>query len=737
MRNPLKPILQDHGVAYCHFEENERHDLTIQRSNGASFESEVCVHSIPVGNTQGTAVIVRDVTLQRNAFETMREAKAAAEAANATKTEFMASVSHELRTPLGGVIGLADLLAGTSLTERGQQYVDLIRHSASLLADVIEDILDFSSIEAGHLQVEPAPIDLHRVIGNAFKCVAARAIDKPIRLVFSIHPNTPRFVLGDAKRLRQIVINLCGNAIKFTPSGEVRLRLSTLESSSGSLKPNFRIDVVDTGIGIPLDKQKSVFEAFEQGEKGTTKRFGGTGLGLAITRGLVQQMGGQVTLNSAAGAGSQFCVEIYLQENDSPGQGVHERVLVPDRISAFVDLGNREMNQSIVETLESLKIDVEPRPSDATLILRSEKLSDGRVIEARDDQRLIWISKLGSPIIDTRPGDVVLMEPVIPDDLFHAIAAPEKLESQYPSTKSSDRRNGAEVHPEAVANESSGLANARARILLVDDSELNRTVLRDQLEFSGYQVETASCGSEGVDKALSIDFDCILMDLQMPDMDGTEAMLKIRQQHQEQEKESPPVIALTAHVTAEHRKLCKDAGMDGFLTKPVTRELLIDEVSKHVSQDAITTEMVDNSLQNENVEPENDMTLDNVEPNSNGYSDDDPWRERMKAVGGNRAATVISICDAFLQEVPMLSKNIRACVERDDANGLRTAAHTLKSCLRYVAIEKDVKKIETIEKQSADPSSVTSAQVDEAQTIAEHWVGCVGTLKKELEQEIT
>ncbi|MEM9645933.1 MAG: PAS domain-containing protein, partial [Planctomycetota bacterium] len=203
-----------------------RHELNIRLRDGRRFDSEVSVHTIPVGDHDGVAVIIRDVTLQKRAMEALRDAKASAEAANRTKTEFIAGVSHELRTPLGGIIGLSDLLSQTPLNESGQEYVQMIGESAQALTDVIEDILDFAAIDAGRLDIDPRPMDLHRCVGGAFKSLAVRAAELPISLVFSMQPDTPRYVIADAKRVRQVMINLIGNAIKFTREGEVRVRLS-------------------------------------------------------------------------------------------------------------------------------------------------------------------------------------------------------------------------------------------------------------------------------------------------------------------------------------------------------------------------------------------------------------------------------------------------------------------------------------------------------------------------------
>lgn len=716
-----------------------RHELLLQRSDGSDFISEVSIHSIPVGNREGLAVIIRDVTLQRRAFQAMSEAKSAAEAASETKTEFMASVSHELRTPLGGVIGLADLLATTPLSDRGKQYVDLIRHSASLLSDVIEDILDFSALEAGHVHLDPTNIDLHKVVGDAYKCVAARAIDKPIRLVLSIAPATPRYVVGDAKRLRQIVINLCGNAIKFTPRGEVALRLSTaIETNS---PPRVVIEVKDSGIGIPEDKHASVFEAFEQGETGTTKRFGGTGLGLAITRGLALRMGGDISLNSELGKGSTFRCVLLLPNQDSADQDSAMSIAskkptaqlsLPTDWCATIDVESKQMRDAFSESLRfgGLQLIDDPRRADVIIQLHGRPRR-----QLPKNKHTVWIARLGQSSPSTVPGDIVLLEPVTPEEIVQACIPPNRT-GQEPDDSSTESPHSGQAPSQSY----------QGTLLIVDDSEVNRTVLRDQLQSAGYKVEIASSGFEGVAKASTNRFDCILMDLQMPDMDGIEATEKITTAYDQIRRPRPPIIALTAHVTAQHRERCKHAGMDGFVTKPVAKPILLNAIAGVVSKQQ-TTDSPENPpsdlppprttlpegqpLQQSDTAKLADQESEPQKRNATG-PDADPWRERLQSFGGNDPVTVISICDAFLQEVPRLTETIERSHTNQDASSFRTAAHTLKSCLRYVAPADDVKIAAELEQMAAQIADVTPDQLAEMKTVSEFWVIRVQTLKDEL-----
>ncbi len=684
---------------------SQRCELTIVRSDGVRFDSEVSLHPVPIGASAGIAIIVRDVTLRRQAFEALREGKAAAEAASRTKTEFMAGVSHELRTPLGGIMGLSDLLLSTPLSAKARQYVDMIRHSATLLGEVIEDILDFAALEAGRVQIHLEPVDLHAVIGDAFKTLAARAIGKPLHLIFSIDAATPRHVIADSKRLRQIVINLAGNAIKFTPSGIVHVRLSVLAPPSpwtqptSTSRPSTRVqtivlDVIDTGVGIAADKHHTVFDAFERGEASTTQRFGGTGLGLSISDGLVRRFGGKIELESEVNVGSRFRCLLPLEVATS--ESAAQKVLIPD--DALVSVQDPTVRLAITEMLLGLHVNAHSRlpkrkPTSRRPLIWVLDVTSPFIKELRQKRRpqdtVIWLTRLGQGVPhEARSIDPVLVEPVLPSELFQVLVS-EQITLDSPASSPDEIESNVPVDG--------------YRVLVVDDSEVNRVLLNDQLSSAGYHVDLACDGNEACSKAIERYYDCILMDLQMPDMDGTDATRAIQSHYQSKGEAKPPVIALTAHATDQHRKLCLDAGMDGFLTKPVDRTKLLKAISELIDVEARPLPSIDPTAQDSTIEPPT-------------------WQRRLSDLAGDDPQTIAAICDAFLEEVPQLVARLRESVETADSRSAARAAHTLKSCLKHVADDDDVALIHELEKRATGGLPLTKSHVDHAESIAQMWI---------------
>ncbi len=688
----------------------QRCEVTIRRDDSSVFDSEVSLHPLPIGESQGFAIIMRDVTLRHQAFEALREAKAAAEAASRTKSEFLAGVSHELRTPLGGIMGLSDLLAETPLSSRGAQYVEMIRHSASLLGDVIEDILDFAALEAGRVQITLAETDLHHVVGDAFKSLAARAIDKPIQLIYSIDPKTPQYIVSDAKRLRQVVINLAGNAVKFTPAGEVHLRLSVIDDW-------LALDVVDTGVGIPLEKQQRVFDAFERGEASTRRRFGGTGLGLSISDGLIRRLGGRIELLSRPDVGSRFRCLVPFQVVKKKGSPLRS-VLLPN--DAVINVENETLFLAVREMLTRLGIAShrysprrDPNSSRPLVwLLDTHSSLRHRVrAESRPQDRVLWLTRLSEPVpAQFLPQDVILVQPVLPDELFAAISGnpvplPDSARRDLPHNNS-QRRNLDSESPPASAPRSvhSTEPAVRLQLLLVDDSEVNRVLLYDLLTASGYEVDIACDGTEAIAKASSKQFSGILMDLQMPDMDGTEATLAIRELYQSRGQSMPPIVALTAHVTEQHRSQCFGAGMDGFLTKPIDRHLLLLTLTELIGA----------------TEQELDFNV-NVEVPDEMPSTIPTWQQRLRSLAGNDLQTIHAVCEAFLEEVPLLLSKLQQAATNGDSVVASRAAHTLKSCLRHVAEPEDIAVAGRIEDLAKNGQPITSEDLLKIYSVSETW----------------
>lgn len=732
-----------------------RRERTIQRSDNSRFVSEVSVHDIPVGNEQGSAVVIRDVTPQRRAMEALRAAKAAAEIANRTKTEFMASVSHELRTPLGGITGLAELLEKMELSSQAHQYVGMIRDSAESLSDVIEDILDFAAIEAGRVEIDPVPIDLHRVIGDAFKSLAVRALDRPVRLIHSIAPDVPRFVVGDSKRLRQVLVNLIGNAIKFTPHGEVRVRLE-LETGSDSSplidSVGICMKVADTGVGIPFDKQKKVFGAFERGEVGTRRSFGGTGLGLSICDGLVRRMNGRIELSSQPGFGSQFVCIIPFQivSDDVAAQHALTNPVAPRGLDSksfkgVVHTGCKNMDDAIAESLERIGIPwttldgVGSRDDGRALVwfVREDSGNGDRETErAKIDwqtlhepkqDRVVWVQVVGqahAPRASSR--DLHVNEPLTPDEVAEVISRIETDHHVYDSGNLSPAELSMLGAMDSAQRESTSAISVhddQARLLLVDDSEVNRLVITKQLLRLGHRVETAEDGEQALRMAVDQKYDAVLMDLQMPKMDGAEATVHLREAYRRKGTAPPPVIALTAHVTLEHQQLCQNAGMVGFVTKPIRTDDL-DAALRGVLNGKGGRETVSGATgDGEAIGAA--IGEDGAEPGSR--SDEAQIRTRLLEYSNKDRVIALSLCDAFVQEVPALLNQLRRGIETQGFAEIGRASHTLKSCLRYVAEADAVAmaaEIESMAKKGQLPSELQFKSLDDMA------LGIVETVKR-------
>ncbi len=737
-----------------HLPTSERREFRVRRHDKTVFPAEVSVHPIPLENSQGVAVFVRDVTLRHQTLQVLQEAKRVAEMASRSKSEFMASVSHEIRTPLGGITGSADLLSRMELPARAHQYVKMIRNSAELLTGVIGDILDFASMEAGKLQIDPVPIDLHDCVGEAFRLLATRAAGKDLELILSIAPDTPRAVLADPQRLRQIVINLAGNAIKFTPTGYVELRLSYRDQL-------FLIEVVDSGIGIAKELHAKVFEPFEQGDSSTTRKFGGTGLGLSISRKLAIQMGGSLELESVVGMGSTFRCSLPLPVVDSPD--TKRALLQNDSAETLVHLAIRhpEQRQAIHSILIAYGYHVTALGDSAgpglwiadDTAVANRMMLDNKADTAASltDSPLIWLAR-AEESEQTIPAhaSAVLIKPIAPEDLLRVVKkvigdrpaqqclvtpaqqslvtpaqqslvtpaqqslvtnAQEPLvtTAREPQTaRSQPTVNGVDLGQDRESETPRDLSHAR--LLVVDDSEVNRTVIHDFLSLAGYSSDAVPSGAEALRRCAEQPglYHAILMDLQMPEMDGVETMQQLRAFYESNGSSPPPVIALTAHATKEHERRCLDAGMQCFLCKPVVPEELIDAVDSVLMPPQRAPRPVK--------VPVAEQTIAAIPV----------WQTTMLRLAGGNELTMRSLAEAFCTEVPQLCDAIEQAISDENFKELRRAAHTLKSCLRYVAPASDWQVAESLELAGLNEQLSKLEQLKpQVFDIAQRWVNTV------------
>ena len=676
-----------------------RGDLVNRKKDGSFYSEEMTI--APIRDQQQAitrfVAIKQDISESKRAEEALRQAKEAAEAANRAKSEFLANMSHEIRTPMNGIMGMTDLALETDLTVEQREYLSTVKKSAESLLCVINDILDFSKIEAGKIELSPMEFSPRETVEDAVRALALRAEEKGLEISCRIAPAIPEWLVGDNDRVRQVIMNLAGNAIKFTERGEVAVGVEKAGETSEGIELHF--SVRDTGIGIPAAKLQSIFEAFVQADASTTRQHGGTGLGLAISKRLVELMEGRIWAESEPGKGSTFHFTLRLRSAPHPPESPKPPAGTLDGVPVLVVDDNATNRCILLEFLSGWAM--KPAAVDngwlALVALESARQAgeafplvildvnmpgmDGFEVAQRIEQN----PALGGATImmlssATRPGDIArckelgvaayLTKPIRRDQVLEVITKVLHRAKAQPDAQilESDHRDREKV--------------AGKRILLAEDNPVNQKVAQSILEKRGHTVIVAANGREAIaelERTGWNGFDLVLMDVQMPQMDGYAATAAIRE-HEKTSGAHLPILAMTAHAMKGDRERCLQAGMDGYISKPFQVQDLLHQVGQATRA----------------------RTSEGGQPSAAPSGKSEPSRQGLLDFFEGDRDLMGEVVELFLRDYPRLLGNLREAAARADQAELERAAHALKSSVSIFGVPELRSLLEKMERSARE-----------------------------------
>jgi two-component system, sensor histidine kinase and response regulator len=658
-------------------QKHERREWTFVRKDGSQFAVNLVITAVKnaAGEVTGYLGVAEDITIRKETERQLVTAREKAEQAARAKSEFLANMSHEIRTPMNGIIGMTELALGTSLTLDQREYLETVKSSADSLLRIINDILDFSKIEAGKLELDPHPFRLRDSLGDTMKTLAVRADEKHLELVWHVPSEVPDGFLGDVGRLRQVLVNLVGNAIKFTSKGEVGVTVE-LESRSDS-HARLHFAVHDTGMGIPIEKQALVFETFSQADTSTTRLHGGTGLGLSISRQIVQLMGGEIAVQSEPGQGSTFDFTIELpfagdcERDEAPVDLEGVPVLVVDDNDT-----NRRILDGMLRGWKMLPTLTASGAAALDAMLRAEAEGHPFPLVLTDCHMpsmdgFMFVEELkrhpelfGATIMMLTSGvpqeafercrqlgiSATLLKPIKQSELQRAVAATLGKTSHIP--------------PSLVPTNAPAIAptGSRLRVLLAEDNLVNQRVAMRFVEKLGHEIHVVGNGQLALDALKTTPFDVVLMDIQMPVLDGVKATVALRQREQSTGRHTP-VIAMTAHAMSGDRDRCLAKGMDDYLSKPIQVTLLAAALARVTAESRGATERGEPEPTGSASSPPTERVCD--------------LKAALEGVDGE-GDFLKELTEVFLATTPDMLAELKRAVELADADEVNHLAHALK-----------------------------------------------------------